>query len=110
VPILFHWQVNKGNKLPVIWKNGLSFGALVGSDAVIYSAASNVFYRDKQLLNKTMLAYQSGVYVKLFNRKANPLTVGALVNYHFSNLEKIETERRNHLASFGLQVGWIFKK
>jgi hypothetical protein len=110
VPILFHWQLNKGNKLPITWKNGLSFGALVGSDAVIYSAASNVFYRDKQLLNKSVLTYQSGVYVKLFNRKANPLSVGALVNYNFSSLEKVETERRNHLASFGLQLGWIFKK
>jgi hypothetical protein len=110
VPVYFHWQVNKGKKLPILWKNGLSFGGLVASDAIIYSAASNVFYRDKNLLNKTQLSYQSGVYVKLFNRTANPLTVGALVNYHISNLEKVDTERRNHLASFGLQLGWIFKK
>jgi hypothetical protein len=110
VPVYFHWQLTKGEKLPVTWKNGLSFGRMVASDAVIYSNVSNVFYEDDKLFNKTQLSYQSGVYLKMFNRTAKPVTIGAVVNYHLSNLEKINTDKNNHLLSFGLQVGWIFKK
>jgi hypothetical protein len=107
LPVSFHWQLNKGVKLPLVWQNGFSVGFLTGSNALVYNSASNVFYRDNKLLYKTQIAYQSGLYVKLFNKSKNPLTAGVLYNYHFSKLEKVNLSGSNHLSSFGVQLGWL---
>ncbi len=110
IPVSFHWQLNKGEKLPLLWQNGFTTGFLTGSDALIYSPNYNVFYRDNGLLTKVQLSFQSGVYTKLFNQSKHPLTAGILFNYHLSRLQKISSDKGNHLASFGVQLGWIIKK
>ena len=110
LPISFHWQINKGAKLPLIFHNGLSAGFFTGSDALVYNSGSNVFYRDNKSFNKIQVSYQSGLYAKLFNRSKNPLTAGVLFNYHFSKLQKVNINGGNHLTSFGIQLGWVLKK
>ena len=110
LPVSFHWQLNKGVKLPLLWKNGFSTGMLAGSNAMIYSPASNVFYRDNHLLNKMQFSYETGISVRLLNKTRHPFTIGAVYNYHFSRLQKVNTYGGDHLSSFGVQAGWIFKK
>lgn len=110
LPVSFHWQINKGKKVPLIFHNGLAAGFFTGSDALVYNSGSNVFYKDNKSFNKVQLAYQSGLYAKLFNRSKNPLTAGVLFNYHFSKLQKVNINGGNHLSSFGIQLGWILKK
>jgi hypothetical protein len=107
LPLSFHWQINKGIKLPLVWQNGFSASFLTGSDALVYDSGSNVFYHDNKLLYKTQVAFQSGLYIKLFNKSKNPLTAGVLYNYHFSKLEKVNLSGSNHLSSFGVQLGWL---
>ena len=107
LPVSFHWQITKGVKLPLVFHNGLSTGFFIGSDALVYNASSNVFYRDNKSFNKIQFAYRSGLYVKLFNRSKNPLTAGILFNYHLSKLQKINIIGGNHLSSFGIQLGWV---
>ncbi len=106
-PVSFHWQINKGVKLPLVFHNGFSTGFFIGSDALVYNAGSNVFYRDNKSFNKIQFAYQSGLYAKFFNRSKNPLTAGILFNYHLSKLQKVNINGGNHLSSFGIQVGWL---
>ncbi len=110
LPVSFHWQINKGAKLPLVFHNGLSAGFFTGSDALVYNSNSNVFYKDNKSFNKIQVSYQSGLYAKLFNRSRNPLTAGILFNYHFSKLQKVNINGGNHLTSFEVQLGWILKK
>lgn len=110
VPVSFHWQFNKGKKLPLEWQNGLSAGWMTNTNALVYSPASNVYFKDNSSFNKFQLAYQSGITARFFNKAKHPLTAGFVFNYHLSKLEKVKTTEGNHLASFGLRLGWVLKK
>lgn len=110
IPVSFHWQFNKGKKLPLEWQNGLSAGWMTSTNALVYSPASNVFFKDNSSFNKFQLSYQTGVTARFFNKTKHPLTAGFVFNYHLSKLEKVKTTDGNHLASFGLRLGWVLKK
>jgi hypothetical protein len=110
VPVALHWQINKGKKLPITWQNGVTVGRLTKSDALIYTPNSNLFYHDNNLLNKTQFSMQSGVSVKLFSKTKHPVSIGALFNYHFSHLQKVQTNGRDNMSSFGVNASWIIKK
>jgi hypothetical protein len=110
IPVSFHWQFNKGKKLPLEWHNGLSAGWMTSTNALVYSPASNVYFKDNSTFNKFQLAYQSGISTRFFSKAKHPLTAGVVFNYHLSKLEKVKTTDGNHLASFGLRLGWVLKK
>ena len=110
VPVSLHWQLNKGNKLPIVWQNGFATGFFIGGKPLVYNSISNIFYKDNKSVNKISFSYQSGLYAKLFNRNSNPITVGALFNYQLSKLQKEDIIGGNHLSSFGIQIGWLLKK
>lgn len=110
VPVAFHWQINKSKNLPVIWQNGFTVGVLTGSDGLIYTPSSNLFYHDNKLLSKPQFSLQSGLSVRLLEKSKHPVSVGFLFNYHLTNLQKVQTSGNNNLSSFGVHAGWIIKK
>lgn len=111
IPLLFHWQINKGRKLPPFeWENGLAFSFLAGSDAVVYDKYAHLFYKDKRVFNSFNLVYQSGFSVRFFEEKKHPLSAGFYYNYHISKLQKVNPPDYNHLSSFGIKINWVLKK
>jgi hypothetical protein len=52
LPVSFHWQINKGRKLPLVFQNGLSTGFFIGSDALVYNAGSNVLIKYSSPINQ----------------------------------------------------------
>ncbi len=109
-PISIHWQLNKGKKIPLVWENSLSPRILLGSNALVYDAAYNIYYRDKGIFRKFQLSYQTGIYAQFGQATKHPFATGLFLNYHISQLQKVETDNRNHLLSFGVQVKWTLKK
>jgi len=110
VPVMFHWQVNKGKRFPLIWQNGFSPSFLLGSNALIYNSSRNIFYRDKASLNKVQLAFRSGLYSKFGTTSKHPFSAGLFFNYNFAGLQKEYQYDRNHLLSFGVQLMMQLKK
>lgn len=110
VPVALHWQINRGKKLPVTWQNGVTVGHLAKSDALIYTPNSNLFYHDNSLLNKTQFSMQSGLSARLLNKTKHPVSIGFLFNYHFSYLQKVQTNGKDNMTSFGVNASWIIKK
>lgn len=111
VPLLLHWQVNRGEKLPpLVWENGLAVSFLVGSDAVVYDRGSRIFFKDKKVYNTVNLLYQSAFMARLFKEKKHPLSIGIAYQYHISRLQKINPPDFNHLSSFGIKLSWVLKK
>lgn len=110
LPIYYHWQLNKGNKFPLYFQNGLSLGFLAGSDAIVYNDLANVFYQNNKQLNKFQLSYQSGLFTNIFKQTKKPLSVGMLFNYSISKLQKENSIENKHLTSFGIQLGWKLMK
>ena len=110
VPFFLHWQLNRGYKIPITWQNGISFGYLISSEALFYNASSNIFYSDKDLMNKTQWIYQTGFSAGLLNKTNHPVTAGLLFNYHLRSLQKQKPGATNHLTSLGVRLGWRIKK
>jgi hypothetical protein len=110
VPVMFHWQVNKGKRFPLIWQNGFSPSFSVGSNALIYNPSRSIFYRDNASLNKVQLAFRSGLYSKFGTASKHPFSAGLFFNYNFSGLQKEYQYNGNHLLSFGVQLMMQLKK
>jgi hypothetical protein len=111
LPLLLHWQLNKGTKWPAIeWENGFVPSVLFGSRALVYDPAGRVFFRDKSVYNKFSLVYQTGFTARFASRTKHPLTAGFYYNYHLSRLQKINPPDFNHQSSYGIQLRWLLKK
>ena len=110
IPVMFHWQVNKGKRSPLIWQNGFSPSFLLGSNALIYNSSRDIFYRDKTSLNKVQLAFRSGLYSKFGTASKHPFSAGLFFNYNLTGLQKEYQYDRNHLLSFGVQLMMQLKK
>lgn len=111
MPLLLHWQINKGNKLPPLeWENGFVPSFLTGSRALVYDPASSIFFRDKAVYNRFSLVYQTGFTATFANRTRHPLTAGIYYNYHVSKLQGVHPPDFNHQSSYGFQFRWILRK
>lgn len=111
LPLLLHWQLNKGSKLPPLeWENGFVPSFLTGSRALVYDPASTIFFRDKTVYNRFSLVYQTGFTATFASRTRHPLTAGLYYNYHFSKLQGVNPPDFNHQSSYGVQFRWILRK
>ena len=111
LPLLLHWQLNKGNKLPPLeWENGFVPSLLTGSRALVYDPASTIFFRDKTVYNRFSLVYQTGFTATFASRTRHPLTAGFYYNYHFSKLQGVNPPDFNHQSSYGIQFRWLLRK
>lgn len=110
LPVAFHWQFNKGNKIPLLWQNEISWAALISSKTLFYNASYNFFYRDEDLINKSQWIYRTVFSTQLFNKTDHPLFAGLQFDYHLRSLHKQTTMRPSHLSLLGIRLGWIIKK
>ena len=111
VPLLLHWQINKGTKLPPMeWENGFVPSLLTGSRALVYDPASTIFFSDKTVYNRFSLVYQTGFTATFASRTRHPLTAGFYYNYHFSKLQGVNPPDFNHQSSYGIQFRWLLRK
>lgn len=111
LPMLLHWQINKGTKLPPLeWENGFVPSLLTGSRALVYDQGSSIFFRNRSVYNRFSLVYQTGFTATFASRTRHPLTAGLYYNYHFSKLQGVNPPDFNHQSSYGIQFRWIFRK
>jgi len=109
-PVMFHWQINKGKKLPLEWENGLAPSVLLASNAVVYDRPGRIFYKDKRVFNSFSLVYQTAFSARLFKEEKHPLTFAIFYNYHLVRLQKIAPSKYNYLSSYGIRLNWVLKK
>lgn len=111
LPLLLHWQLNKGSKLPPLeWENGFVPSLMLGSRALVYDRGSTIFFRDRSVYNRFSLVYQTGFTATFASRTRHPLTAGLYYNYHLSKLQGVNPPDFNHQSSYGFQFRWVLKK
>lgn len=108
-PLMFHWQLNKENKPPLVWENGFSPSLLLGSNAIIYNSSASIFYKDNSAINKFQLSFRTGLYRQFADKSGKPFSAGLFLNYQLSGLQNTYAFDKNHLLSFGIQVKKIFQ-
>lgn len=110
-PLLFHWQLNKGHKIPPVqWENGIAPTFMAGSRAVVYDRVSRLYFRDKTAYSSFGLIFQTGLAAEFGTAKKHPLSAGLFYKYHFTRLQKINPPDFNYLSSYGIQLRWLIKK
>jgi len=111
VPLIFNWQINKGEKLPPIaWENGFLPSFLISSNALSYDKQSRTFYKDKRLYTDVQLNYHTALTARLFKNSKHPLTAGVFYGFNMSLLQKVSPPNYNYLNSFGVKLNWVIKK
>ncbi|TMI66178.1 MAG: hypothetical protein E6H07_09830 [Bacteroidetes bacterium] len=110
VPLLILWQLNKGEKIPIVWENGFVPSFLIASDALVYDKSSKKFFKDKRMYNDFNLVYHTALGVSLFKDNKHPLNLGIFYNSHISMLQKTDPPNYNYLNSFGIKMNWVIKK
>lgn len=102
VPLLFHWQLNKGEKIPLSWENGLLPSVLIASKALVYDLQNGFFFRDQAAYTTFSLAARTAFSAEFFGTQKRPLTASLFYGYHFSRLQRTGSPRFNFLSNYGL--------
>jgi hypothetical protein len=95
LPVAFAWQINKSNRIPITWSNGLIIGQLIKADYLHYDTiARGIYYHDNTLLSKTSVALYTGIGVRLFAHSKTPLQVGPSLQWGITDLLKPSAEKK----------------
>lgn len=103
LPVQFDYRII--NKLPVDLHLGLSLQQLVHTNALMYSANSNVYYHDSKAFNKTYLFSDVGLEYSFPLAKGFVLKAGPRVSYSHS---KVIRASDRHLFSYGMVTQLLF--
>jgi hypothetical protein len=110
IPVTLHTQLNKGNKLPLYWNLGFSFGRMVSTNALHFDSGTGVYYKDKDLLRQNQFGIFTGFAVSVFNRSKTPVWLGPSVRYNPTNMLENEGSMRKHMVGVGLDIRVNMKK
>jgi hypothetical protein len=104
LPLAFDFQVIK--KLPLDFHIGLSVQQLLKTNALLYSASSQIYYNDNSAFNKTHIFSEVGFMYSFFLKKKGVFQLGPELNYDHSKMGK--ENFKQHLFSYGLTTQFVF--
>ena len=105
LPVMMHWQINKGLRLPPIMLNGgLSISQMISANALHYEGTKGIYYKDDDLFNKTQFNFMTGLSVGLLQRTKHPMWIGPDLRYALSPLVKKEVSKGQYLWSAGITI------
>jgi len=105
LPVMMHWQINKGRRLPPIMLNGgLSLSQMIAVDALHYEGTKGIYYKDDDLFNKTQFNFMTGISVGLLQRTKHPMWIGPDLRYALSGLVKKEVSKGQYIWSTGITI------
>jgi Outer membrane protein beta-barrel domain len=110
LPVQFHLQLNKGERLPLYWNGGLSLSYLVSTNALHFDGRTGVYYKDNDLFNKVQANLSTGFSASLWSKSKIPVHIGPQVQYGFTNLINRDVSTGTHLLYFGLNTKIFLKK
>jgi hypothetical protein len=105
LPLAINYRFRKHH--PVFAHGGVSVQQLVKTTALQYDYNAQVYYFDKNSINKTQLFTTLGADFTVIDKRTS-LLVGPQVDYGISSFEK--SEGKHHLFAFGLRAQYFFAK
>ncbi|MGN6294673.1 MAG: outer membrane beta-barrel protein [Chitinophagaceae bacterium] len=103
IPLSFQWQVNKGNKAPILLNAGLSAGYLLTSNALVYdSLQGGIYYHDKNSFNRFQLSFNTGLSFRFGNNKAFQWSIGPEVSMGLRSQVKEEYDKKQYPLYLGI--------
>jgi hypothetical protein len=84
-------------KLPIQLSAGLSYGRLLGTNALTFDAASGVYYRSSQARKKNYLNSFVALQYALLNKQEWKLSAGPMLQYNAVTLQKAASQKQRLL-------------
>jgi len=109
LPLLINLQINKGDKIPIMWEAGVSVSYLISSNALHFDPLKNIYYKNIDLFNRTQMNAITSLMADLHVNK-NELLVGPEIQYGFTRLLKNSTGNTQHLFYAGIKFSYILNK
>ncbi len=110
LPLQYHLQLNKGNKVPILWNIGTTVGYLISTNGLVYDTAANgIYYHDKKAFNKFNWNLNTGFSFKLGNKSKLQWSLGPEISLGMNKLTKDNT-RKQYLLYGGITGRIIFTK
>ncbi len=111
VPVQYHWQVNKGVKLPIILNAGIAPSWLFSTNGLVYDTVANgIYFQTKKAYHKIQLDLHSGLSFVFGNKSKIKWSVGPEVSLGLNKLTKTEYTRRQYLLYSGIRGKIFFSK
>ncbi len=110
IPLLYHLQLNKADKRPILFNAGVAYSYLIGSNAQYYYSATKTYYYDRSLFSRSQLQLRTGVSFGLMKKMNYPLQLGLQYQYGLSGQWKKSLDLNQHLSFTGIQLLWRLNK
>lgn len=109
IPVWYHLQINKGEKLPIQWNVGASFGYMFATNALVYNSGySGIYYRDKDAFTKTHFNLGTGLSFRLKSKNRMEWVIGPELSFDMSPLMK--NGNKQYLLYGGIDTKLFFLK
>ncbi|HXL57786.1 MAG TPA: outer membrane beta-barrel protein, partial [Chitinophagaceae bacterium] len=110
IPLIYEYQLNKSDKLPIHVNAGLLLTQLVSGNALVYDAYHQAYYRNNDLFQKTQVHFLIGANMQFAMTKKTTINIGPQFQYSLSDLLRNNTYGHQHFFSWGLKTTIFFKK
>ncbi len=111
LPLTYHLQLNKGEKLPIDWKLGVAPGYLFATNAVLYdSVAGGIYYKDKNAYNKFQFNLHTGIDFRFDKGRRLQWSVGPEISMAMTKLVDDPYTKRQYLLYGGIRGKLFFSK
>jgi hypothetical protein len=82
---------------------------LISTNALQFNPAG-YYYKNNSLFNKTQLGLNTGLFVTLFSKQKNPLSIGPFFYYDVTHISSQGLYNKKHFVFTGLQAEILFGK
>jgi hypothetical protein len=108
LPVLYHLQLNKGKKVPVLWNAGISLSHLVSTNALVYdTAAGGIYYRDKNAFNKLHFNFMTGFSFRFGMKNKLQWSIGPEFSMDMSSIMRQDVFTKKRYLMYGGITGRI---
>lgn len=105
-PVEGSYTLNSRSRMPVSVTAGGTVGYLMNTDGLHYDKLNGIYYEDISLYNRTQVALQTGVSVKLLQSGKQSLSAGPVFRYSLTPNRDKEMFQQEHLTYLGLRVAF----
>lgn len=111
VPLWYHWQINKGKKLPLQWNMGVSVSYLVATNALVYDTGlGGIYYNNKDAFNKMHFNVGTGLSLRLKAKNKMEWVLGPEISFDLSKLMINTDDKKQYLLFGGIHTKLFFPK
>jgi hypothetical protein len=111
IPLEYHWQINKGKKLPIRWNAGISFAYLIATNGLVYDTAyGGIYYHNKEAFNKMHFTLGTGLSFRLQNKHGGEWIVGPEFSFDMRKLVNDPYDQKQYLLYGGISTRLLFAK